>query len=301
MALAVGAGSGRRRRRGRPGPSRGGRRERGCPRGSGRRPAPARLGLRAVAGPRSARSRSSVTRCGSRSSRAGRGRARRRAGGGTAPAARPRRLRRRGRGRRPSGRGVGQRPGVEEGDPAAQHGAVVAVPGAQPPAGARGVAVQLDQAGEAGAVPVARAPGRGQLQGGGGPFGGRVGESGARGPSAASPSRGRGSATRRPSGRAYGVGEDGPRLAGELRGAVCPPAGGARGGRAGSSRLAGRRPGSRGDEAEPGVARGTGRHGGSLPVDGPKTQTECHTGDGVANAPGSGSAPGARNDRVVWG
>ena len=41
-----------------------------------------------------------------------------------------------GGGRVVDGLRVGERPGVEEGDPAAQYGAVVAVPGAQPPAGA---------------------------------------------------------------------------------------------------------------------------------------------------------------------
>lgn len=40
----------------------------------------------------------------------------------------------------------GERPGVEEGDPAAQHGAVVPVPGAQSPARAGPVPVHLDQA-----------------------------------------------------------------------------------------------------------------------------------------------------------
>lgn len=46
-----------------------------------------------------------------------------------------------------------QRPSVEEGDPAAQYGGVVAVPGAQPPAGPGVATVHLDQSGEPGAVP----------------------------------------------------------------------------------------------------------------------------------------------------
>ncbi len=73
---------------------------------------------------------------------------------------------------------VGERPGVEEGDPAAQYGAVVAVPGAQPPAGAGTVAVHLDEAGEAGGVPVGSDLSRCQTQVASGPFGGRVGEGG---------------------------------------------------------------------------------------------------------------------------
>lgn len=71
---------------------------------------------------------------------------------------------------------VGERPGVEEGDPAAQYGTVVAVPGAQPPAGAGLVAVHLDEAGEAGGVPVGADLSRGQAQILGREFGGRVGE-----------------------------------------------------------------------------------------------------------------------------
>ncbi len=74
------------------------------------------------------------------------------------------------------GFGVRERPGVEEGDPAAQYGTVVAVPGAQPPAGAGGVAVHLDESGEAGGVPVGADLSRGQAQFPGRPFGGRVGE-----------------------------------------------------------------------------------------------------------------------------
>lgn len=72
---------------------------------------------------------------------------------------------------------VGERPGVEEGDPAAQYGAVVSVPGAQPPAGAGAVAVHLDEAGEAGRVPVGADLSRSQAQVFGREFGGRVGES----------------------------------------------------------------------------------------------------------------------------
>lgn len=67
-------------------------------------------------------------------------------------------------------RGVRERPRVEERDPAAQHGGVVAVPGAQSPAGPGGPSfVQLDQAGQPRPVPGgAHLPLR-QAQGGGRP------------------------------------------------------------------------------------------------------------------------------------
>ena len=120
---------------------------------------------------------------------------------------------------------------------------------------------------------------RGQAQVGGGPFGGRVGEGalavGARAVAAGAAGR------RRPSGRRgrRRRGRRGP--AGQFRGRRCalgrPGGRSAALGRCGHrSRGGGQR--SRADESEPGVARGTGRHGGSLPVDGPKTQTECHSG-----------------------
>ncbi|CAM5681001.1 hypothetical protein SALBM217S_07430 [Streptomyces griseoloalbus] len=73
------------------------------------------------------------------------------------------------------GRRVHQGPGVEEGDPAAQDGGVVAVPGVQPPAGAGGVAVQLDESGEPGAVPAGPDLAGCQVQCGRGPFLGGAG------------------------------------------------------------------------------------------------------------------------------
>ncbi len=106
-----------------------------------------------------------------------------------------------------AGGGVDERPGVEERHPAAQDGGVVAVPGAQPPAGARGVAVQFDQSGQPGPVPARPDLGRGELQGGGRPFE-RVGRERGGGARAGS---------RRPVGDAYGVGEDRPGLAGQFR------------------------------------------------------------------------------------
>lgn len=44
------------------------------------------------------------------------------------------------------GRGVDERPGVEERHPATEHRGVVAVPGAQPPAGPGPLAVQFHEA-----------------------------------------------------------------------------------------------------------------------------------------------------------
>lgn len=76
-----------------------------------------------------------------------------------------------GRGGDVGGGRVDQRPGVEEGDPAAQHGGVVPVPGAQAPARAGVPAVHLDQPGEPGAVPADPDLARCQAQLGGGAFG----------------------------------------------------------------------------------------------------------------------------------
>lgn len=182
------------------------------------------------------------------------------------------------------GAGVGDRPGVEEGDPAAQHGAVVTVPGAQPPAGARDAAVHLDEARETCGVPVRADLSRGQGQIRGGPLGGRVGEcAGALGGAAGSGALavpGRAQDGVGPAGDTGRAGEYGARHAGEFRGCRCALrrawCGSARGPL--GHRSGGGGQGSRADESEPGVARDTGRHGGSLPVDGPKTQTECHKG-----------------------
>lgn len=114
------------------------------------------------------------------------------------------------------GFGGGQRPGVEQGDPAAQHGAVVAVPGAQPPAGAGAVAVHLDQTGEAGGVPVGPDPVGGQTEVAGGAFGGRVGQGGL----AVGGRRLAAGAERRvrPAGDPGGGGQSGASHSGQLRG-----------------------------------------------------------------------------------
>jgi hypothetical protein len=188
----------------------------------------------------------------------------------------------------PVGAGVADGPGVEEGDPAAQYGAVVAVPGAQPPAGARDAAVHLDESRETCGVPVRAGLSRGQGQVRGRPLGGRVGERalalgaavvvavGSR--AVAGPAGAQGGVG--PAGDAGRAGEYGARHAGEFRGRRCAlrraGCGSARGPL--GHRSGGGGQGSRADESEPGVARDTGRHGGSLPVDGPKTQTECHAG-----------------------
>ncbi len=181
------------------------------------------------------------------------------------------------------GCGVDERPGVEERDPAAQHGGVVPVPGAQPPAGAGGVAVQFDEAGQPGPVPARTDLGRGELQGRRGPFEGLGGERcGATG----------GGGAGGPVGDAHGVGEHRPGLAGQFgagRGALGGPGG--RPGAPGGHRLAGGGEGSRADKSQPGVARGTGRHRSSLASVGPKAQTE-----GVspvsARSPGRGEQKG---------
>lgn len=171
---------------------------------------------------------------------------------------------------------VGERPGVEQGDPAAQDGAVVTVPGAQPPTGAGGVPVHLDQAGEPGRVPVGADLSRGQAQVPGRPFDGRVGEDGPAVRGGAAPAGAQGGVG--PAGDAGRSGQTGARHAGQLRGGRCA----FRRARRGAARaLLVHRPGgggqgSRADKSEPGVARDTGRHGCSLAVDGPKTQTECH-------------------------
>lgn len=186
---------------------------------------------------------------------------------------------------------VGEGPGVEEGDPAAQYGAVVAVPGTQPPAGPGAVAVHLDESGEAGGVPVGADLSHGQAQVPGGPFGARVGEGGlAVGGRAVAARAERGVG---PAGDAGRGGQTGASHSGQLRGRRCALR---RAGR-GAARAplvhscGGGGQGSRADESKPGVARDTGRHGCSLPVDGPKTQTECHRGrrdwptHGVRRAP----------------
>lgn len=168
------------------------------------------------------------------------------------------------------GGGVDERPGVEEGDPAAQDGGVVPVPGAQAPAGACGGAVEFDEPGEPGAVPARAHLVRSQLQGGGGPFTRLGGER----------ARARRPVGRGPAGDPYGVGEDGPRLTGQLRGRRCAlRRAGRRTCSSGGHGPSGRGQGSRADESESGVARQllirlSGRHGCSLPADCPKAQTE---------------------------
>lgn len=102
---------------------------------------------------------------------------------------------------------VDQRPGVEEGNPAAQHGGVVAVPGAQPPAGAGVASVHLDQAGEAGSVPADADLAVRQSQLVGGAFDVGRGQ-GARGGGAAPVHRAE--VAFRPAGQAYGVRQRGP-------------------------------------------------------------------------------------------
>lgn len=150
------------------------------------------------------------------------------------------------------GRGVGERPGVEEGDPAAEHRGVVPVPGAQPPAGPGGVAVEFDQAGRGGRGPSrsAPAPGRAPERRPRVPGPGwRAGASGGR-------------PVGRPAGDPDGLGEHLPGLAGQFRpgrGALRGPRRGP--GAPGGHGLASGGEGSRADKSQPGVARGTGRHG----------------------------------------
>lgn len=149
-------------------------------------------------------------------------------------------------------RGVDERPGVEEGHPAPEHGGVVPVPGAQPPAGPRGVAVEFDEPGQAGPVPAGADLRRGEFQRGGDVFEGARGERRAAGVAPAG----------RPAGDPYGVGEGRPGLARQFR-----PGRGALGrarrgpGAPGGHCLASGGEGSRADKSQPGVARGTGRHG----------------------------------------
>ena len=163
------------------------------------------------------------------------------------------------------GRAQDERPGVEQGDPAAQHGGVVAVPGAQPPAGARAVAVHLDESGEAGGVPVRADLAHAEAEVLGGAARGGVGEgalavAGAHGAAGAQGGVGpAGDPDRAGQALAGGAGEFG-RGRCALRGAW---GGAARrrtrgGGRQGLAAGA--------DKSEPGVARGTGRHWSSLPV-----------------------------------
>ncbi|GAA3490202.1 hypothetical protein GCM10018987_42850 [Streptomyces cremeus] len=154
--------------------------------------------------------------------------------------------------------GVDDRPGVEEGDPAAQHGGVVAVPGAQPPAGAGVGAVDLDEAREARPVPAGPHLSLGQAQCLGGAFGGGVGEpSGLAGPGGGAA----GALGVDPARHPGGVGEHFPCVAGQFRlggGSL-----GRAGGRAGTPVRhgpSGCGEGSRADKSEPGVARCTGRH-----------------------------------------
>ncbi len=192
------------------------------------------------------------------------------------------------------GFGAGEGPGVAEGDPAAQHGAVVAVPGAQPPAGSCAVAVHLDEAGQPGGVPVGPDLIGGQAEGLGGAAGGRVGQGGLAVGGGAVAAGAEGAVG--PAGHAGGRGQDGSvpfRPARPVR--ACSP--GARRGAARTPLLhrgGGGGQGSRADESKPGVARDTGRHGCSLPVDGPKTQTECRGRLGVRCRPapdGAGGGP----------
>lgn len=193
------------------------------------------------------------------------------------------------------GLGAGQRPGVAEGDPAAQHGAVVAVPGAQPPAGAGAVAVHLDEAGQPGGVPVGTNLIDGQTEGLGGPAGGHVGQGGLAVGGGAVAAGAEGAVG--PAGHAGGRGQDGASHSGQLgrcgralrrawRGAAHTPL---------LDRCGGGGQGSRADESKPGVARDTGRHGCSLPVDGPKTQTECR---GAPRRPSSYRPGRCRRDLI---
>ncbi|GAA2564710.1 hypothetical protein GCM10010295_63480 [Streptomyces intermedius] len=177
---------------------------------------------------------------------------------------------------------VDQRPGVEERHPAAQHGGVVPVPGAQAPAGAGHTAVHLDETGEAGGVPVGADFGRGQPQLIRGAGGGRLGERAL--PVGGCGRLGRGAAARQgrlgPAGDPDGVGQALPRHRGEAgpgRGAL-GRAGGGPAGPAFGDRGRGGGEGSWADDSEPGVARDTGRHGGSLPGETRKSQTEAGAG-----------------------
>lgn len=150
------------------------------------------------------------------------------------------------------GRRVDERPGVEERHPAAEHGGVVAVPGAQPPAGACGVAVQFDEAGEPGPVPAGAHLGRGQFQSCRGPLECLDSERWCAGDRAVG----------RPAGDPYGIGEGRPGLPGQFRpGRSALRWAGRRPGAPGGHGLAGGRKGSRADKSQPGVARVTGRHG----------------------------------------
>lgn len=182
-----------------------------------------------------------------------------------------------GRGGDVGGGGVDQGPGVEEGDPAAQYGGVVAVPGPQPPAGPGVAAVHLDQARQPGAVPADPdlAVRQAQFPGGAFDVGGRQ-RAGGCGPSAVSGTE----VALGPAGQAYGVGERGPgpvREVGRGGGARRGPRGGP--GASVRHRLACRGDRTRGDESESGVAsqlliRLSGRHGSSLARHWPKAQTE---------------------------
>lgn len=150
------------------------------------------------------------------------------------------------------GRRVDERPGVEERHPAAEHGGVVAVPGAQPPPGARGVAVQFDEAGEPGPVPAGAHLGRGQFQSCRGPLERLGGERWCAGDRAVGC----------PVGDPYGVGEGRPGLPGQFRpGRGALRRAGGRPGAPGGHGLASGGKGSRADKSQPGVARVTGRHG----------------------------------------
>ena len=198
------------------------------------------------------------------------------------------------------GLGVSERPGVEQGDPAAQYGAVVAVPGTQPPAGAGAVAVHLDEAGETGGVPVGADLSRGQAQV-------------ARRPVRRSPRRGwpcrRLSRCRRPGrGRRRPSGRRGPRRPGRSapfwpapRAPVCPPEGGARGGASAA-----------GSQLEGAAARGRGRTSRSLESRGirdvtgavfrltvGKPKRNVTGGDGTGQRTGAGERLGTENRPVV--
>ena len=220
-------------------------------------------------GPRSARSRSSATRWSSRSSSAAGGPGRPTAAAGTATAAAASTTSATARGLGAGRCGAGQRPGVEERDPAAQHGAVVAVPGAQPPAGAGECRRAARRVRRAGPGPSRSAPAAASGPGPRRRVPPRPSASAAvrAGAQAAAPSAQRASA--------HGVGEHGTGLPGQFRAAAaCPRAGGAPAGAPGRHGPAGGGKRSTGDESEPGVARGTGRHRSSLAAVGPKAQSE---------------------------
>lgn len=204
-----------------------------------------------------------------------------------------------GRGGDVGGGGVDEGPRVEEGDPAAQYGGVVAVPGAQPPAGPGVAAVDLDEAGEPGPVPADPdlAVRQFQLRRGAFDVGGGQGARGG-GPSTVPCAE----VEFGPAGQAYGIGERGPGPVREVgRGGRTRrrPRGGP--GAPVRHRFAGRGHGTLGDESESGVAsqlliRLSGRHGSSLARHRPKAQTEpsvttARRGADQGKSPGGHSPP----------